>query len=47
VSLELTHAAPKPLSGWLFDRRDTGEDIFRQAIDTSLRGLSPAGPAVP
>jgi AcrR family transcriptional regulator len=46
VSLELTHAAPKPLSGWLFDRRDTGEDIFRQAIDTALRGLSPAGPAV-
>jgi AcrR family transcriptional regulator len=46
VSLELTHAAPKPLSGWLFDRRDTGEDIFRQALDTALRGLSPAGPAV-
>jgi AcrR family transcriptional regulator len=46
ISLELTHAAPKPLSGWLFDRRDTGEDIFRQAIDTAMRGMRPAGPAV-
>jgi hypothetical protein len=46
VSLELTHSAPQPLSGWLFERRDTGEDIFRQAIDTALRGLKPAGPAV-
>jgi AcrR family transcriptional regulator len=46
ISLELTHAAPRPLSGWLFDTRDAGEDIFRQAIDTALRGLSPAGPAV-
>lgn len=46
ISLELTHAAPRPLSGWHFDKRDAGEDIFRQAIDTALRGLSPAGPAV-
>jgi AcrR family transcriptional regulator len=46
ISLELTHAAPKPLSGRLFDRSDSGEDIFRQAIDTALRGLAPAGPAV-
>jgi AcrR family transcriptional regulator len=46
ISLELTHAAPKPLTGWLFDKRDSGEDIFRQAIDNALRGLSPAGPAV-
>lgn len=46
ISLELTHAAPKPLSGWLFDKRDTGEDIFRQAIENALRGMSPAGPAV-
>ena len=46
ISLELTHAAPKPLSGWLFDKRDTGEDIFRQAIENALRGLSATGPAV-
>jgi AcrR family transcriptional regulator len=46
ISLELTHAAPKPLSGWLFDKRDTGEDIFRQAIENALRGMSATGPAV-
>ena len=46
ISLELTHAAPRPLTGWLFDTRDTGENIYRQAIETALRGLSPAGPAV-
>lgn len=46
ISLELTHAAPKPMTGWVFDNRDSGEDIFRQAMDTALRGLSPAGPAV-
>jgi AcrR family transcriptional regulator len=45
VSLELTHATQPPLSGWLFESRDTGEDIFRQAILTTLRGLAPSGPA--
>ena len=45
VSLELTHATQRPLSGWLFESRDTGEDIFRQAILTTLRGLAPSGPA--
>lgn len=41
VSLELTHAARRPLSGWLFESRDSGEDVFRQALETTLRGLAP------
>ena len=44
VSLELTHATQRPLSGWLFESRDAGEDIFRQAILTTIRGLAPTGP---
>jgi AcrR family transcriptional regulator len=44
VSLELTHAAPRPLSGWLIDSPDAGGDVFRQALTTTLRGLAPTGP---
>lgn len=46
VSLELTHAARRPLSGWLIDSPDSGEDVFRQALETTIRGLAPIGPAV-
>ena len=45
VSLELTHATRRPLSGWLIDSKDAGEDIFRQALETTLRGLAPKSPA--
>ena len=45
VSLELTHAARRPLSGWLTDSTDAGEDVFRQAIETTLRGLASSGHA--
>ena len=45
VSLELTHAARRPLSGWLIDSPDAGEDVFHQALETTLRGLAPTGPA--
>ena len=44
VSLELTHAARRPLSGWLIDSPDAGGDVFRQALATTLRGLAPTGP---
>ena len=47
MSLELTHATQRPLSGWLIDSADTGEDIFRQAIETTLRGLASQRPAPP
>ncbi|MDF2729424.1 MAG: hypothetical protein K0T01_1210 [Acidimicrobiia bacterium] len=45
VSLELTNATQRPLSGWLFESRDNGEQIFSQTILTTLRGLAPSGPA--
>jgi AcrR family transcriptional regulator len=45
VSLELTHAAQRPLSGWLIDSPDAGRDVFLQALETTLRGLAPSGPA--
>ena len=44
VSLELTHAARRPLSGWLIDSPDAGGDVFHQALATTLRGLAPTGP---
>ena len=45
VSLELTHAAQRPLAGWLIDSPDAGGDVFRQALQTTLRGLAPSAPA--
>jgi AcrR family transcriptional regulator len=44
VSLELTHAARRPLSGWLIDSPDAGRDVFRHALETTLRGLAPSVP---
>lgn len=45
VSLELTHAAQRPLAGWLIDSPDPGGEVFRQALETTLRGLAPSAPA--
>jgi AcrR family transcriptional regulator len=45
VSLELTHAAQRPLAGWLIDSPDAGGEVFRQALETTLRGLAPSAPA--
>ena len=45
VSLELTHAAGRPLPGWPVDSPDAGADVFRRALETTLRGLAPSEPA--
>lgn len=45
VSLELTHAAGRPLPGWPVDSPDSGSDVFRKTLETTLRGLAPSEPA--
>jgi AcrR family transcriptional regulator len=46
VSLELIHAGRSPLPGWFIDSREAGESVFRQVLETTLRGMAPTGHAV-
>jgi AcrR family transcriptional regulator len=41
VSLELIHAGRTPLPGWFIDSREAGEFVYRQVLETTLRGLTP------
>jgi AcrR family transcriptional regulator len=46
VSLELIHAGRAPLPGWFIDSQEAGESVFRQVLETTLRGMAPTGHAV-
>lgn len=42
VSLELTHAGRAPLPGWFIDSAEVGERVYREVLQTTLRGMAPS-----
>jgi len=44
VGLELARESHHPVPGWLIDVPEDGEKMFREVIETTLRGMSPAVP---
>ncbi|MGH8950321.1 MAG: TetR/AcrR family transcriptional regulator [Acidimicrobiia bacterium] len=44
VGLELARESHHPVPGWLIDVPETGETMFREVIETTLRGMAPAVP---
>ena len=46
VSLELIHATQSQLPGWFIDSPHSGERVFRQVLETTLRGMAPSGQSV-